>query len=157
MINNYETMYIIRPDITEDQVSQEVKKYEDFLNSRGAESIKIQNHGKKRLAYTIHTNNNKHNDGIYVQMNYRIDGSVIDSLQREMRISENVIRFLTLKVENPPEVAAKPEPATEVASRPEPETETEATETTEAAAEQAAEEMISGATEEPSPTEETSQ
>jgi len=153
MINNYETMYIIRPDITEEQVSQEVKKYEDFLNSRGAEAIKIQNHGKKRLAYTI---NKKHNDGIYVQMNYRIDGSVIEPLQRDMRISENVIRFLTLKVDKPPEVAAKPEPSTEVAT-PQSKPASEVAATTEAAAEQAGEEMMASATEQQSPVEEPSQ
>lgn len=114
MLNNYETMYIIRPDITEDQVSQEVAKYQEFLKERGVEDLTTRNHGKKRLAYKI----GKHQDGIYVQMNYRVDGTVIAPLQRQMRISENVIRFLTLSVNEipkaPAEGEASPQPATSI-------------------------------------------
>lgn len=123
MLNNYETMYIIRPDITEDQVSQEVERYQTFLKQRGVEDLTIRNHGKKRLAYKI----DKHQDGIYVQMNYRVDGSVIAPLQREMRISENVIRFLTLSVSEIPKAPSEPtpEPATSITTpTPEPATET---------------------------------
>jgi len=123
MLNNYETMYIIRPDITEDQVSQEVARYQTFLEQRGVEDLTIRNHGKKRLAYKI----DKHQDGIYVQMNYRVDGSVIAPLQREMRISENVIRFLTLSVSEIPKASSEPtpEPATSITTpTTEPATET---------------------------------
>ena len=124
MINKYETMYIIRPDLTEDQGSQEVTKYEEFLQARNVENLTIRNHGKKRLAYNI----GKHQDGIYVQMNYQIDGDVIAPLQRQMRISENVIRFLTLSVDEIPqsttEIPSTPTvtPQSEPAPQPEPET-----------------------------------
>ncbi len=124
MINKYETMYIIRPDLTEDQVSQEVAKYEEFLQARNVENLTIRNHGKKRLAYNI----GKHQDGIYVQMNYQIDGNVIAPLQRQMRISENVIRFLTLTVDEIPQstadISSTPTvtPQSEPAPQPEPET-----------------------------------
>jgi len=124
MINKYETMYIIRPDLTEDQVSQEVAKYEEFLQARNVENLTIRNHGKKRLAYNI----GKHQDGIYVQMNYQVDGDVIAPLQRQMRISENVIRFLTLSVDEIPqsttEIPSTPTvtPQSEPAPQPEPET-----------------------------------
>jgi len=124
MINKYETMYIIRPDLTEDQVSKEVAKYEEFLQARNVENLTIRNHGKKRLAYNI----GKHQDGIYVQMNYQVDGDVIAPLQRQMRISENVIRFLTLSVDEIPqsttEIPSTPTvtPQSEPAPQPEPET-----------------------------------
>lgn len=125
MLSNYETMYIIRPDISEDQASQEVKKYQDFLKENGVEDLTIRNHGKKRLAYPI----NKHQDGIYVQMNYRVEGEAIKPLQRQMRLSENVIRFLTLTVEDIPQapessetpIEATPEPKPEPKPEPEPE------------------------------------
>ncbi len=117
MLNNYETMFIIRPDIAEDQVSQEVKKYQDFLKERNVEDLTVRNHGKKRLAYMI----NKHQDGIYVQMNYRVDGDAIAAMQRQMRISENVIRFLTLTVESIPEAPSQSEPTPTVTQQPEPE------------------------------------
>ncbi|AFZ43665.1 SSU ribosomal protein S6P [Halothece sp. PCC 7418] len=134
MSNKYETMYIIRPDLTEDQVTQETKKYEAFLQERNVENLTIRNHGKKRLAYNI----GKHQDGIYVQMNYQIEGDVISQLQRQMRLSENVIRFLTLTVDEIPESTAEipSTPTVTPQTEPEPAPETAATEeeTEEAAA-----------------------
>ncbi|QDZ39213.1 30S ribosomal protein S6 [Euhalothece natronophila Z-M001] len=122
MLNNYETMFIIRPDLSEDQVTQEVKKYEEFLQQQGVEEIRTRNHGKKRLAYMI----GKHQDGIYVQLNYRVDGSAIKPLQRQMRLSDNVIRFLTLTVDQPPQAAVETTPTT--VATPERKTEPVATE-----------------------------
>jgi len=159
MLNNYETMFIIRPDLAEDQVSQEVNKYQDFLKERNVEDLTIRNHGKKRLAYKI----DKHQDGIYVQMNYRVDGEVIKALQRQMRLSENVIRFLTLTVEEippaptegetPPLAAAQPERV----SQPKPELKTNTTPKTEET-EEVAEEVVTATAEEETPeTEETAQ
>ncbi len=121
MHNKYETMYIIRPDLTEDQVSLETAKYEEFLKARDVENLTIRNHGKKRLAYNI----GKHQDGIYVQMNYQIDGTAIAPMQRQMRLSENVIRFLTLTVEEIPEspsdVPSTPTVTPQTEAIPEPE------------------------------------
>lgn len=131
MINKYETMYIIRPDLTEDQVSQEVAKYEEFLQARNVENLTIRNHGKKRLAYNI----GKHQDGIYVQMNYQIDGDVIAPLQRQMRISENVIRFLTLSVDEIPQSSSELKSTPTVTPQPEPAT-TDSSTTADAAPEE---------------------
>jgi small subunit ribosomal protein S6 len=93
MNNSYEMMYILRPDLGEDQVQQQVKKYQEFLQNSGAEDIQVQIRGKKRLAYPI----KKFQDGVYVLMNYEADGSQIASLERAMRLSEEVIRYLTIK------------------------------------------------------------
>lgn len=92
----YETMYILRPELTEEQVTQAVSKYENLIREQGAEKIQIQNRGKRRLAYEI----NRHRDGIYIQMNYASSvGSIIGSMERSMRLSEEVIRYLTIKQE----------------------------------------------------------
>ena len=141
MLNNYETMFIIRPDITEDQVTQETKKYEEFLQQQGVEEIRTRNHGKKRLAYMI----GKHQDGIYVQMNYRVEGSAIAPLQRQMRLSDNVIRFLTLTVDQPPQAAVETTPTT--VSTPQPKTQPVTPEEP-AAPEQAADQEVSATPEE---------
>lgn len=122
--NNYETMFIVRPDLGEDQVTQEVNKYQDFLKERNVEDLTIRNHGKKRLAYNI----GKHQDGIYVQMNYRIDGEVITALQRQMRLSENVIRFLTLSVDEIPQAPAETESTPIATPQPQPQPEVATTE-----------------------------
>jgi small subunit ribosomal protein S6 len=89
----YETMYILRPDLGEEQVEQAVNKYQTMLTEQGVESVEIQNRGKRRLAYEI----NRHRDGIYIQMNYQSGGKAIASMERAMRLSEEVIRFMTIK------------------------------------------------------------
>jgi small subunit ribosomal protein S6 len=94
MSNNYEMMYILRPDLSEDQVGEAVNKYKDYLSENGAENFEIQVKGKRRLAYPI----GKYLDGIYVQMNYQADGTQIAPLERMMRLGEEVIRYLTLKL-----------------------------------------------------------
>jgi len=88
-------MYILRPDLGEEQVEQAVTKYQNFLKDQGADNIEIQNRGKRRLAYEI----GKHRDGIYIQMNYTGAGSAVAPLERSMRLSEEVIRYLTIKQE----------------------------------------------------------
>ena len=91
----YETMYILRPDLREEQIEQAVNKYQTFIQEQGAEQIEIQNRGKRRLAYEI----GKQREGIYIQMNYQGPGTVIAPLERSMRLSEEVIRYLTIKQE----------------------------------------------------------
>jgi small subunit ribosomal protein S6 len=98
MSRNYEMMYILRPDLLEDQVEAAINKYRDFLSEQGAENIQIQNRGKRRLAYPI----KKHLDGIYVQMNYQADGKQVAPLERAMRLGEEVIRYLTIKLQDEP-------------------------------------------------------
>lgn len=97
MSNYYEMMYILRPDLSEEQVGQSVDKYNDFLTERGATNISVLNRGKKRLAYTV----KKFLDGIYIQLNYQADGTQVAPLERTMRISEDVILYLTLNTKAP--------------------------------------------------------
>lgn len=97
----YETMYILRPDLGDEQVEQAVSKYQNLLQEQGATEIEIQRRGKRRLAYEI----NRQRDGIYVQMNYEAPGKVIAPLERAMRLSDEVIRYLTIKQEVPEETS----------------------------------------------------
>jgi len=97
MANLYETMYILRPDLNEEIVEQAISKYQTILRENGAEILETQHRGKRRLAYEI----GKHREGVYIQMNYQGDGSQIAMLERAMRLSEEVIRYLTIKQEVP--------------------------------------------------------
>lgn len=99
----YETMYILRPDLGEEQMDQAITKYQDLLKEQGVEGIDTQHRGKRRLAYEIQN----FREGVYIQMNYHGQGHAIAKLEREMRISENVIRYMTLRHEGTP--AADPE------------------------------------------------
>lgn len=104
MLENYEMMYILRPDLGEEQVDLAIAKYQNLLNEQGAEGIEIQHRGKRRLAYEIQ----RQREGVYIQMNYKAPGSHVAPLERAMRLSEDVIRYLTLKQEVP--TVETPEP-----------------------------------------------
>ena len=95
MATAYETMYILRPDLIDEQVEQNIAKYENLIKEHDGDNIQIQNRGKRRLAYEI----NRHRDGIYIQMNYTANSTAIAPLERAMRLSEEVIRYLTIKQE----------------------------------------------------------
>ena len=93
----YETMYILRPDIPEEEVETHVAKYRDLVTESGGEVLDCQMRGKRRLAYSIA----KHREGIYVQLNHNGDGQQVGPLERAMRLSEDVIRYLTVKQDGP--------------------------------------------------------
>ena len=93
----YETMYILRPDIPEEEVESHIKKYNEILEKSGTEVLDSQMRGKRRLAYPIA----KHKEGIYVQLSHKGDGQQVSLLERAMRLSEDVIRYLTVKQYGP--------------------------------------------------------
>lgn len=87
----------LRSDLGDELVDQAINKYQTLLKDQGAEAIETQHRGKRRLAYEI----NRQREGIYVQMNYAAPGTAIAALERSMRLSDDVIRFLTIKPEAP--------------------------------------------------------
>ena len=93
----YETMYILRPDIPEDEVENHLKKYSEVLEKAKAVIIDNQMRGKRRLAYSI----GKHKEGIYVQLSHTGEGNHVEALEKTMRLSEDVIRYLTVKQYGP--------------------------------------------------------
>ena len=93
----YETMYILRPDIAEDEVTNHIEKYNKLLLEFGGKILDSQMRGKRRLAYQI----SKHREGIYVQLSHQGDGQHIFKIEKAMRLSEDVIRYMTVKQEGP--------------------------------------------------------
>ena len=93
----YETMYILRPDIAEDEVTNHIEKYNKLLEEFGGTILDSQMRGKRRLAYQIA----KHREGIYVQLSHQGDGQHIFKIEKAMRLSEDVIRYMTVKQEGP--------------------------------------------------------
>ena len=103
----YETMYILRPDIAEEEVNKHIEKYNKLLEDMGGKILDSQMRGKRRLAYPIA----KNREGIYVQLSHQGDGQHIAKIEKAMRLSEDVIRYMTLKQEGPlptPKPKAKP-------------------------------------------------
>jgi len=93
----YETMYILRPDIAEDEVTNHIDKYNKLLEESGGTILDSQMRGKRRLAYQI----KKHREGIYVQLSHQGDGQHIFKIEKAMRLGEDVIRYMTVKQEGP--------------------------------------------------------
>ena len=93
----YETMYILRPDIAEDEVTNHIETYNKLLEEFGGTILDSQMRGKRRLAYQIA----KHREGIYVQLSHQGDGQHIFKIEKAMRLSEDVIRYMTVKQEGP--------------------------------------------------------
>ena len=107
----YETMYILRPDIAEEEVSNHIEKYNALLEKMGGKILDSQMRGKRRLAYTI----GKNREGIYVQLSHQGDGQHIAKIEKAMRLSEDVIRYMTIKQEGP---LPTPRPATKNQQNP---------------------------------------
>ena len=95
----YETMYILRPDLPDQEADAAIAKYQDFLVQQESEDITTQHRGRRRLAYDI----KGHREGIYIQVNYTATPKTIESLEKSMRLADDVIRYMTIKLE--PEAA----------------------------------------------------
>ena len=92
-ITSYETICIVKPDLNEDNIAKIIETYQLMLVEKGAQNIVTQNRGRRHLKYTM----KKFKDGIYIQMNYEANGAVISLLEKNMRIDEQVLRFMTVK------------------------------------------------------------
>ena len=91
--NNYETVFILTPDLSEAQVKEAVAKFVDILKAEGAEIVNEENWGIKKLAYSI----NKKTTGFYQFVEFKAQPTVIATLETQFRRDENVLRFLTFR------------------------------------------------------------
>ena len=90
-MNNYETVFILNPVLSDDQAKDTVDKFVKVLTKANAEIINTENWGLKKLAYPI----NKKSTGFYNLIEFAADPQVITTLETEYRRDESVMRFLT--------------------------------------------------------------
>jgi small subunit ribosomal protein S6 len=91
LLTNYETVYLIKSDLDEENLLKLMNHHQGILVERGAKNILIENRGKRRLKYPI----NHFKDGIYIQMNYQVGGEIIELLERSLRFNKNILRYMT--------------------------------------------------------------
>ncbi|UGU16328.1 30S ribosomal protein S6 [Sinomicrobium kalidii] len=94
-MNHYETVFILNPVLSETQVKEAVKKFEDFLISRGAEFVSKEDWGLKKLAYPIQHKKS----GFYHLFEFKAPGEVLSPYETEFRRDERVMRYLTVKLD----------------------------------------------------------
>jgi small subunit ribosomal protein S6 len=90
-MNNYETVFILNPVLSEDQAKDTVDKFVNVLTKAKAEIINTENWGLKKLAYPI----NKKSTGFYNLIEFKAEPQTIAALETEYRRDESVMRFLT--------------------------------------------------------------
>ena len=91
----YETIFILADGVDDSQVSEKIERYKGLIEKNGGDIITVDNWGKRTLAYEIQKNRR----GTYILIKFQGDGNIIKELERNYRLDEDVIRFLTVKVE----------------------------------------------------------
>ncbi len=103
----YESIFIIRQSLTEEETGGIIDKMKGSIEKQGGTLIKVDNWGKKKLAYEVDHDRR----GTFVQFQFEANGQVIGQLERLYRLEDSVLKFLTIRVEEadlqPPAV---PEP-----------------------------------------------
>lgn len=100
----YETIYILRPNTANEGVAEVNTRIKGVIESMGGKVLKVDNWGKRRLAYEVA----KERKGIYLYWLYLASPGVVEEAERNLRMLDNVIRYLTVKVDEDIVVEARP-------------------------------------------------
>jgi len=95
MVNQYETVFIATPVLSEVQMKEAVEKYRAYLVEHGAEIVHEESWGLRKLAYPIQ----KKSTGFYHLFEYKAEGEIIKGIDLQYRRDERVLRFLTMKMD----------------------------------------------------------
>ena len=91
----YEVMFIVRPDVEDADLDKLIGGFEQTVVNGGGTVRSTEKWGRRRLAYTVR----KFNDGNYILMTIDADGTLVHELERRLRVSEPVIKFITVRMD----------------------------------------------------------
>ncbi len=100
---SYEVMFIVRPDVEEADLDKLIEGFSGNVTNGGGEVKSVEKMGRRRLAYTV----KKFNDGFYVLLTISAVGSLIGEIERRLRVSEPVIKFITVRMDEEEKRLAK--------------------------------------------------
>ena len=95
MNRTYELMFIVRPDMAEEEQDKLISTLETAVTSSGGNVKSVEKMGKRRLAYMVR----RFHDGVYVLLTVEGGGGLIHELERRLRVTEPVIKFITVRVD----------------------------------------------------------
>ena len=95
MNRTYELMFIVRPDMTEEDLDKLISTLQSVVPPSGGTVVRVDKMGKRRLAYTVR----RFHDGLYVLMVVEGGGAVMHELERRLRVTEPVIKFITVRTD----------------------------------------------------------
>jgi len=91
----YEVMFIVRPDLQEEEIDKLISNLESQATNAGATVKNVERMGKRRLAYVVR----KFADGFYILLTVDADGKAIHEIERRLRVSEPVIKFISVRID----------------------------------------------------------
>ena len=95
MNRTYELMFIVRPDMADEDLDKLISTLENQVNTTGGTAKSVERMGKRRLAYVVR----RFQDGMYILLTVEGTGALIHELERRLRVTEPVIKFLTVRVD----------------------------------------------------------
>jgi small subunit ribosomal protein S6 len=95
MNRTYELMFIVRPDMTEEDQDKLISTLGTAVSSSGGTVKNVEKMGKRRLAYTVR----RFNDGMYILLTFEGSGGLVHELERRLRVTEPVIKFLSVRID----------------------------------------------------------
>jgi small subunit ribosomal protein S6 len=99
----YEVMFIVRPDVAEEDVDKLIAGFSTTVTGGGGTVKTVEKMGRRKLAYIVR----KFNDGNYVLLTIEADGAVVLELERRLRVTEPVIKFITVRIDEEEKRLAK--------------------------------------------------
>lgn len=103
MNRTYEVMFIVRPDLEEADIDKLIEGFTTIITNGAGEVTAVEKMGRRRLAYTV----KKFNDGFYVLLTVAAAGSLVTEIERRLRVSEPVIKFITVRTDEEDKRLAK--------------------------------------------------
>ncbi len=99
----YEVMFIVRPDVTEEETDKLIAGFSTTITTGGGTVKTVEKMGRRKLAYMVR----KFNDGNYVLLTVETDGANVLELERRLRVTEPVIKFITVRIDEEEKRLAK--------------------------------------------------
>ncbi len=95
MNRTYELMFIVRPDMSEEDQDKLISTLDHAVTSSGGQVKNMEKMGKRRLAYTVR----RFHDGMYMLLTFEGSGGLVHELERRLRVSEPVIKFMSVRID----------------------------------------------------------